>query len=228
MHIARCVWIILPLSAHVKGYKEKYDAEQLRAAAWGPSVANKRNANWKRYLQSMAVHWAPGNCPNNWLSSQASPVLYLTCQFILIQRVIVPTFPNSVSSIHLNTRSLMDELSLLATKHLVDVITLSETWLDETIPNAEVLLPGYSLLRNDRNRRGDGVAIYISTSIRFVSRPDLKSNSIETLWIELFPCSKRSILICCAYRPPSQSGFFKDVLTECDLALSLLSPAKIG
>ena len=73
----------------------------------------------------------------------------------------------------------MDEISLLATNHLTDVITLSETWLDETVSDAEVSLPGYSLLRNDRNRHGGGVATLISTSIKFVPRPDLKSSRVR-------------------------------------------------
>ena len=100
------------------------------------------------------------------------------------------------------------------------MITLSETWLDDSICDTEVSLPGYSLLRRDRNRHGGGVAIFISASIKFLHRPDLQSAAIENMWIELFPNGKRSILICCAYHPPSQSDFFNELLTGCDLALS--------
>ena len=40
------------------------------------------------------------------------------------------------------------------------------------------------------------------------------------MWIKLFSNSKRSILVCCTYHPPSQSDFFNELLTGCDLALS--------
>ena len=128
-----------------------------------------------------------------------------------------------MSLVHLNIRSLLpklNEISLLVSNYSLDVLTLSETWLDESICDAEVSLPGYNLLRQDRNRHGGGVAIFISASIKFTHRSDLQSNSIENLWIELFPDSKRSILICCAYRPLSQSNFFDNLLTVCDLALT--------
>ena len=106
------------------------------------------------------------------------------------------------------------------TSHQFHVITLSETWLDETVSDTEVLLPGYTIIRNDRNRHGGGVAILINNSIRCTPRPDLQLNSVETIWIELFPNSKRSLLICCAYRPPTQSDFFENLSSEYDLALS--------
>ena len=75
----------------------------------------------------------------------------------------------------LNTRSLltsMDELTLLVTNFHIDVITISETWLDKSILDSEMSLPNYSLLRRNRNRQG--VAVYISSTIRFISRPELQ------------------------------------------------------
>ena len=56
----------------------------------------------------------------------------------------------------LNVRSLFSklEISLLLSNHCLDVLTLFETWLNEWVFNAEVLLPGDNLLRQDRNRHG--------------------------------------------------------------------------
>ena len=59
---------------------------------------------------------------------------------------------------HLNCRSLLsnlDEVLLFIQTHKVDVMTLSETWLDNTITDLEVCPDGYDLLifRRDRNRR---------------------------------------------------------------------------
>ena len=46
----------------------------------------------------------------------------------------LPIHPTSVSLVHLNIRSLLpkvNEISLLVSNHHLDVLTLSETWLDE-------------------------------------------------------------------------------------------------
>ena len=86
----------------------------------------------------------------------------------------LPIYPTSVSLVHLNIRSKLNEISLLVSNHNLNVLTLSETWLDESICDAEVSFPGYNLLRQDRNRHGGGVAIFISASIRFTHRSDLQ------------------------------------------------------
>ena len=40
------------------------------------------------------------------------------------------------------------------------ILALSETWLDSSVVDGEVYIPGYTLLRFDRNRSGGGVAMY--------------------------------------------------------------------
>ena len=42
---------------------------------------------------------------------------------------------------------------------------LSETWLDGSLLDAELEVPGFSLYRKDRNRRGGGVMVYVSNDI---------------------------------------------------------------
>ena len=39
---------------------------------------------------------------------------------------------------------------------------------------------------------------------------------MESLWIELFPKSKRSLLVCCVYRPPSKADFYDNFTSECE------------
>ena len=58
---------------------------------------------------------------------------------------------------------------------------------------------GYSLFRRDRNRHGGGVAILLSNCIPFCPHLDLSGGQIESIWGELYPRSKRSLLLCCAY-----------------------------
>ena len=74
---------------------------------------------------------------------------------------------------HLNIRSLigkLDNLKLLmknSTKN-VDILTLSETWLNNNIDDSEVNIPGYSIVRRDRQgAMGGGVAIYFRDNLPF-------------------------------------------------------------
>ena len=39
-------------------------------------------------------------------------------------------------------------------------MTLSETHLCTNIDDSEIMIPGYTLMRRDRNRYGGGVAVY--------------------------------------------------------------------
>ena len=38
----------------------------------------------------------------------------------------------------------------------IDILSVNETRLDDTISSGEVTVPGYALERNDRNRDGGG------------------------------------------------------------------------
>ena len=50
---------------------------------------------------------------------------------------------------------------MIASKTKVAVIAISESKLDETVVNGEINIPGYNILRSDRNRYGGGVLCYI-------------------------------------------------------------------
>ena len=110
---------------------------------------------------------------------------------------------------------------LFIQNHSIDVMTLSETWLDDTVSDLEVCPPQYGLniVRRDRNRGGGGVAILFSSHVRFRSCFDLSYGNVESLWVELFPNSKRAVLLCCAYRSPSDYHFFDNLMVECEKGL---------
>ena len=64
---------------------------------------------------------------------------------------------------HLNITSIpkyIEQLRLYLLNKPVDVFTINETRLDESIGNVEVNIQGYNLWRKDRCRYGGGVAIY--------------------------------------------------------------------
>ena len=66
-----------------------------------------------------------------------------------------------------------------------DILTLNETRLDNSILDCEVQIPGYDIIRSDRNRNGGGVAMYIRTVIPYIIRKDLSQDTLELLSIEV-------------------------------------------
>lgn len=64
-----------------------------------------------------------------------------------------------LSLLYTNVRSLLpkiDHLRVTAINASPHVICLTETWLSSDISDSEAYIPGYSLFRADRNRRGGG------------------------------------------------------------------------
>lgn len=111
---------------------------------------------------------------------------------------------NGLNVCHINAQSLknkIDELRLTFENSLVDVICISESWFDDTIPDSLVSLNGYKLFRADRKKRGGGVAIYVKMNIncKFVARNE-ESKKIEFLFIEI-SAKDRKLLLGSVYRP---------------------------
>ena len=128
-----------------------------------------------------------GSCDDLWLCPACCLPSFNTSLFEISSSLSynnLSVSPNLISISHLNTRSILSsfaEFSSLMTSHQFHVITLSETWLDETVSDTEVPLPGYTIIRNDRNHHGGGVAILINNSIRCTPHHDLQLNSVETM-----------------------------------------------
>ena len=88
----------------------------------------------------------------------------------------------------------------------LEVLTLSETWLNTTITNAEFVIEGYTLFRQDRlNKRGGGVCAYIPNDIKAFKLREISSvseNLFHQLWLKLQSKKLKSVVICVTYRPP--------------------------
>ena len=87
----------------------------------------------------------------------------------------------------------------------IHILTLSETWLNESISDTEISIPGYNLFRLDREKNGGGVAVHAREEIQLVRRDDLEMKGVEGLWLELFLPKSRGVLIGTFYRSPSTS-----------------------
>lgn len=113
--------------------------------------------------------------------------------------------------LHINARSLLnkkDEVHALAEASNAAVLAVSETWLDDTITDGEIAIPGYLVERKDRKRDGGGVCLYIKNNLAYNKRTDLISNDIELIAIDLLLPKTKPILIAACYRPPKDSKFY--------------------
>ena len=82
--------------------------------------------------------------------------------------------------------SRLEEIKLWLKDNNFHVFTLSETWLDSSIHDSEINIPGYVVERSDRNRHGGGVAVYIKDDIHYKRRYDVENvNNIESVWLEI-------------------------------------------
>ena len=70
------------------------------------------------------------------------------------------------------------------TENKIDIISINETKLDDTIRDEQVAIEGFSLLRLDRNHHGGGVAFYIRETVNYEHRIDMNTSNTELLCIE--------------------------------------------
>ena len=99
-----------------------------------------------------------------------------------------------------------EELEIVAQLGKCDLITITETWWDES-HNWDTLIEDYSLFRRARwGRRGGGVALYVR---KWIDCEELclrnSHNQVESLWVKVKDWSSKGHLVarvCC--RPPDQ------------------------
>ena len=110
-----------------------------------------------------------------------------------------------------------------------DVISLTETWLNDTVHDEEILIhSNYNIFRRDRDhtvsskKDGGGVLIAINPNLLSKRRYDLET-SIEIIWIECKMQNGCSIYLCTVYLPPYSNMSVLRSLEEsldkvCDIA----------
>ena len=94
------------------------------------------------------------------------------------------------------------ELQALTEQFHPDIICITETWLDESIQNANLGLKNFNIFRRDRNMHGGGILIGVKNSLN----SNLKEVSMnhELIFITI-KIRNNDLNICLAYRPPNMS-----------------------
>ena len=104
-----------------------------------------------------------------------------------------------------------------------DLIMVVETWLSAHILNYELNIPGYCLLRRDRNRHGGGVLVYVSSSLPFNTLHH--SQDLELLLLEC-NVGQSKFTFGSFYRPPSSD--LSQCMVKLHTILSSLRPANLA
>lgn len=86
-----------------------------------------------------------------------------------------------------------------------DILCLNETRLDNTINYSIINIPGYDIVRRDRDRNGGGVAIYIRTTINYKNLIELIPENLEAICIKIHKPKSKPIIIVTWYRPPNSN-----------------------
>jgi hypothetical protein len=89
----------------------------------------------------------------------------------------------------------MSEQKTIAYNCNAAIFSISETWLDSSVYDGEIDSQNYTVLRNDRNRNGGGVCMYIRNDISFYVRYDLSNNTNECIFVEILLPRNKPIIV---------------------------------
>ena len=91
----------------------------------------------------------------------------------------------------------------------IHILILTETKLDETIPNNIILLDGFhEPIRHDRElngRNGGGCMIFIAETLTYKHQINRQSNHFEHLWVDV-QTDNKILAVNCFYRPPNETA----------------------
>jgi len=120
---------------------------------------------------------------------------------------------DSIKIVVLNAQSIMakrQDAWVLIDSCDPDIIVCSETWLNSTVCDAEVLPPGYIMYRNDRKDGYGGVLVAVKRNLGSVDiSADTGPAECETKAVKIM-ANKQSVVVCGAYRPPNRDVQYHD------------------
>ena len=116
-----------------------------------------------------------------------------------IQRIRLKN-PNRLIVAQININSLRNKFDFLVPifYNSIDILLMTETKIDDSFPNAQFYIAGYTIYRRDRNVNGGGLLLYV--------REDIPSSILiidpiyESLFIEI-NVRKKKWVIGCTYNP---------------------------
>ena len=110
-------------------------------------------------------------------------------------------------------RNKINQIKLLIEQYNAIVIIITETWLDPSVLDSEIQIPGFSIFRSDRcNRTRGGVCIYTRCDLPVTKLHSYSNSVVETVTVKI---SNLDMIINGIYRPPNtKNDEFKDALDK--------------
>ena len=90
--------------------------------------------------------------------------------------------------IHMNARSVFNKLTeirIITRETNPAVLSITESWLEESHTMESISIEGYNIVRRDRKTHAGGVLMYVRSDLAYNHRQDLQNDNLEDLWIEL-------------------------------------------
>ena len=111
----------------------------------------------------------------------------------------------------------------LLRKISVDLLAISETKLDDTFPNAQFYVDGFTVYRQDKSSTSGGLLIYVRSDIahRRVTRFECNADGVESLCIEFIIGKSKSVAACIYKHPRVKDSLFLQKMTHIADALCL-------
>ena len=130
-----------------------------------------------------------------------------------------PIDTNNFKIVHYNVNSILapdrlEQLSNVCQTLKIDVLVITESKLDNTIPTNIIIIPGYhEPLRHDRQvngRNGGGVLVYIKECLPFKHQIEFQYEQFEHIWVDI-KIQNKIFAVNALYRPPNQTAADHDM-----------------
>ena len=95
----------------------------------------------------------------------------------------------------------------MAEAYAPSIIFITETWLSPDVQDHELFIPGYQLIRLDRNRHGGGVLMFVIAHLSYSVLAGCRDLELLSVVVRRESCK---VCICFFYRPPSSLSLVFD------------------
>ena len=115
---------------------------------------------------------------------------------------------------HANVRSILAHsrllnIQIMCVNHMVDILCLSETWLNAKHPQSIIQIPGFQEpFRHDRlSGRGGGVAVYVRDGLGASVINSVSSPLFECVVLSVTTSYRSTLTVITCYRPPESDVY---------------------
>lgn len=149
----------------------------------------------------------------------------------------IKTSKNEMLILNLNCRSMLnktEEIAFILNNLDPDILCLTETWLDDSVPAQGYVPNGYRIIRKDRSEdfkqkygknRGGGVAILYKNHLKIEKKSYMTDDVEEILWVHVK--RKQSFMLGIIYRP-EYTDLMKDTEGETKIEENVRKASEIS